>query len=395
MPVQFRRVSGAELMSQSAFAIPLSREPQPDVTAWTLWGRGTASSFNGQPKDDFSMACDVFTGYLGLDYRLQPNVLLGLAVVHSRGDMDYETTAVTKGDVDVTLTSLLPYAHWCPRSGLDVWGLFGAGWEDLTLRDEADRVKTDLDLWLGAVGARQDVLTRRQIDVALKADALLTEVEAGAADRLPETAGDAQRLRLLMEGRTAWAVSEESHLTPVFEIGGRWDGGKAETGVGGGVAYAHTKLGLGTEARGRYLLAHQKAAFDEWGASLTLRLDPGADEWGLWLALAPGWGAEASQVEQLWGSAEVLRAGAEAATPPGLSPAQVEFDVGYGMVTHEGLGLLTTYGGLSIMGPHRHGVRLGGRIALGAWVDLSVEGERTTQGGGAEHQVALYGHLGW
>ncbi len=38
---------------------------------------------------------------------------------------------------------------------------------------------------------------------------------------------------------------------------------------------------------------------------------------------------------------------------------------------------------------------LGGRIALGAWVDLSVEGERTTQGGGAEHQVALYGHLGW
>ena len=66
------------------------------------------------------------------------------------------------------------------------------------------------------------------------------------------------------------------------------------------------------------------------------------------------------------------------------------------MVTHEGAGLLTTYGGVSMMGPHRHGVRLGGRIELGAWVDLSVEGERTTQqGDGAEHQVALYGHLGW
>ena len=39
--------------------------------------------------------------------------------------------------------------------------------------------------------------------------------------------------------------------------------------------------------------------------------------------------------------------------------------------------------------------RLGGRIELGAWIDLSVEGERTTQDGGAEHQVALYGHLGW
>ena len=39
--------------------------------------------------------------------------------------------------------------------------------------------------------------------------------------------------------------------------------------------------------------------------------------------------------------------------------------------------------------------RLGGRIELGEWIDLSVEGGRTTQAGGAEHQVALYGHLGW
>ncbi len=420
-PVQFRRVSGAEVLAQSAFELPLSRpaphavasategtpaagppiDPaaQAGAAAWTLWGRGTASGFNGKPKADFSMDGNVFTGYLGVDYRLQPNVLLGLAVAHSQGDVDYETADVTKGDVDVTLTSVLPYAHWSPRPGLGVWGLFGAGWGDLKLRDEAGRVKTDLELLLGAVGARQEVLTWRQIDVALKADAFLTELEAGSDDRLPETAGDAQRLRLMVEGRTAWALSEDSHLTPVFEVGGRWDGGKAETGVGaemgGGLEYAHTKLGLGIEARGRYLLAHQKSAFDEWGASLTLRLDPGADKRGLWLALAPVWGAEASQVEQMWGSADVLRAGAEADTQPGFSPAQVEFDLGYGMVTHEGAGLLTTYGGLSMLGPESHGVRLGGRLALGEWVDLSVEGERTTQGGGAEHQVALYGHLGW
>ncbi len=425
-PVQFRRVSGAEVLSQSEFELPLSGPASPEAPSpaasvaevepaatdpmvepaaqaaaatWTLWGRGTASGFNGKPKADFSMDGNVFTGYLGVDYRLQPNVLLGLAVAHSQGDVDYETTDVTKGDVDVTLTSILPYAHWSPRPGLGVWGLFGAGWGDLKLRDEAGKVKTDLEMLLGAVGARQEVLTWRQIDVALKADAFLTELEAGSDDRLPETAGDAQRLRLMLEGRTAWAVSEDSHLTPVFEVGGRWDGGKAETGVGaemgGGFEYAHTKLGLGIEARGRYLLAHQKSAFDEWGASLTLRLDPGADKRGLWLALAPVWGAEASQVEQMWGSADVLRATGETDTPPGFSPAQVEFDVGYGMVTHEGAGLLTTYGGLSMLGPHSHGVRLGGRLALGAWVDLSVEGERTTQGGAAEHQVALYGHLGW
>ena len=56
--------------------------------------------------------------------------------------------------------------------------------------------------------------------------------------------------------------------------------------------------------------------------------------------------------------------------------------------------MLTTYGGLSTAGSQNRGVRLGGRIELGEWVDLSVEGERTTQDGGAE-QVALYGSLGW
>ena len=36
--------------------------------------------------------------------------------------------------------------------------------------------------------------------------------------------------------------------------------------------------------------------------------------------------------------------GVEYATPLGPSPAQVAFDIGYGLVTYEGTGLLTTYG---------------------------------------------------
>ena len=107
----------------------------------------------------------------------------------------------------------------------------------------------------------------------------------------------------------------------MVEIRGRWDGGKAETGVGmehsGRSEYAHRKLGIGIEARGRYLVAHQKVAFDEWGASLTLRMDPGPDQSGLWLASAPVWGTDASQVEQLGGNAEVLRAHTETDNAPG------------------------------------------------------------------------------
>ena len=400
-PVRFRRVSAMETLSRSRFDLPLgTQEAESWMSGWTLWGRGTANGFNGEPKDDFSMAGDVFSGYLGLDYRLQQNVLLGLAVAHSRGDVGYETTDVTEGEVDMTLTSVLPYAHWSPRPGLGLWGLFGAGWGDVDLTDEAGKGKTDLEMLMVGVGARQELLTWRQIDLALKADAFLAELEAGSEDGLPTTAGDAQRARLMLEGRTAWAMSEDAQLTPSFEVGGRWDGGKAETGVGaelgGGLEYRHVKLGLGIEARGRYLLVHQQSAFDEWGASLTLELDPGEAERGPWLALAPVWGMEASRIEQMWDSADVLHAGAGQGDAAGLSPERLEVGWGYGLVAPEGAGMVTPYGGVSLGGPGVRGYRLGGRIEVGESMDLTVEGERRERRrGAAEHGLALRGHLRW
>ena len=252
---------------------------------------------------------------------------------------------------------------------------------------------------MAAVGARQEVPTWRQIDLAAKADAFLTELRTDAAEGLSKTAGAAQRVRLALEDRTARALSDVSNVTPSLEIGGRWDGGKAQTGfgaeLGGGLAYARRTLGLGIEARARYLLAHQQSAFDEWGASLTLKLDPGRAKRGLWLTLAPVWGAEASRVEQMWGSAEAVRAGEEQDAAAGPSPERFELDLGYGLATHGGAGLLTTYGGFSIAGPSRRGYRLGGRLTVGESVDLSLEGEREEQPGGAEHEVTVHGHLRW
>lgn len=303
-PVGFRRVSATEMLTRSRFDVPLGdRDETPGASGWTLWGRGTASGFNGKPKDDSSMDGDVYSGYLGLDYRVRPDVLLGLAAAHSRGDVDYAAAGVTEGNLDVELTSVLPYAHWTPAPGLGVWGLLGAGWGSAELRDEAGTVKSDLEMLMAAGGVRQELLKWRRIGLALKADTFLTELETDEKEGLPETAGDAQRVRLLLESRTDWEMSDESHVTPVLELGGRWDGGKAETGLGaelgGRLEYAHTRLGFGLEAGGRYLLAHQKSAFDEWGASLILHLDPGVAKRGLWLTFAPVWGAEASKVAQM------------------------------------------------------------------------------------------------
>ena len=62
-----------------------------------------------------------FTSYLGGVYRLQPTVLGGVTVAYSQSDVDYTTADVTRGDI--TLMSVLPYAHRSPRPGLGVWGV--------------------------------------------------------------------------------------------------------------------------------------------------------------------------------------------------------------------------------------------------------------------------------
>ena len=61
---------------------------------------------------------------------------------------------------------------------------------------------------------------------------------------------------------------------------------------------------------------------------------------------------------------------------PRTGSKRLEFDVGYGLAT-------------------RRGYRLGGRLAVGEFVDLSLEGEREEQPGGAEHEVTVHGHLRW
>ena len=75
-------------------------------------------------------------------------------------------------------------------------------------------------------------------------------------------------------------------MTPRLEIGGRWDSGDGRgrrTRRRRNVPSYPPWCGY---RNGRYLLVHQKAAFDEWGANLTFTLDPGLAQRG-WLTFAP------------------------------------------------------------------------------------------------------------
>ena len=399
--LRLQPVSGKDLLARSAFELPLTRIGKDGVPAWTLWGRGSASGFSGQPEDDFKMDGTLYTGYLGLDYRPRSSLLLGLAVAHSTGDVEYERIGVTNAGVDVRLTSVLPYAHWQPYAGLGVWGLLGTGWGDLGIKVAGDDQTrgTGLTSWLGAVGGRQALTTWQGIDLAAKTDAFLTTVRSEGKTNLPGARGRAERVRLLVEGRTAVVPSAGSRLEPRVELGMRWDSGTAEQGLGaelgGGLAYTRTDWGLRVEAQGRYLLLHQEGAFEDWGASVNVRLDPGVSGVGAYLRVVPVWGQAASGVEQLWGTAAVLPQGSgPSRAAAGWRPGSLEVDVGYGVALAEGRGLLTPYGGLALAGVGASRYRLGSRLALSSSLDVNVEGERTEQlSQSTTHSVSI--RLGW
>lgn len=387
-PVRTRDVSVKDVLARSAFELPLSSTEGGGIAGLTLWGRGMASHFSGSPATGFSMDGEVYSGYLGLDYRLDPKIMLGLALSHATGDADYEVTGQRFG-LDVQLTSVLPYARWQPSAGLGVWGMFGAGWGEMDLDSVGTKQTTDLTLVMGALGGRQALVSWQGIDFAAKADAFRSTLRSQGKGILPSARGGSGRVRLLLEGRTDVMISPVSRLQPRLELGGRWDTGEADRGlgaeVGGGVAYTHTKLGLGVEAQGRYLLAHEEKAFEDWGASLKVRMDPGIKGQGFWLSMAPVWGRPSTGAERLWGgagsAAVVLDSSRDRSGRSGWAPGQLEMDLGYGVAMSDG-GLVTPYGGLALGRSGAARYRFGSRLTLNTVLDLRVEGEREEQSGG-------------
>ena len=397
------RRSAEELLARSWFDVPLGTAGDTAgagdaSTGWRLWARGTAGGFDERPEAGFRMDGEVAGGYLGLDHRSAGGALAGVAISHARSDVDYAIDSVGTGEVDLELTSVLPYAHFSPRSDLGVWGLLGAGWGSAGLKDEAGEVETDVKMRMAAAGLRQEVAAWPEIDATVKADAFLTRLEADAAAGLPKTAGGARQLRLGLEGRRQLEVSPAARMIPSLEIGGRWDGGDAGKGVGvevgGGLAYSDTALGLEVEARGWFLLAHQEKKFDEWGGNLTVKLDPGQAGRGPWVTFAPGWGAAGSRALQTWNSPEAFRADGGSGRTPDLSPDRLELEVGYGTPAYGGL--LTPHAGLSITGSGTRRYRLGARLDLGGRADLGIEGRRSMRAGGSDtNEIMIYGRVDW
>ena len=188
-----------------------------------------------------------------------------------------------------------------------------------------------------------------------------------------------------------------SVLTPSLEVGGRYDGGAAETGagleVGGGVRYAHPAWGLTVAANGRVLLTHQDRGFREWGAGVSVRVAPGSAGRGPSLTLNSAWGNTSSRAEQLWSQGAGVPGGIGGA-PAYAAGGRVAAEVGYGVAVAGGA-LVTPYAGLALGDGGARAYRLGGRLDVGQSFSLGLEAERREMGATPEHGVSLSGTVSW
>ena len=374
------------LLGGSSFVLPLHATndgQQTGLRSLAIWGNGDYRNLGGGKAIEWDG--EIFSGHLGVDTRLSANLLVGLAASLSKGSFDYaglSGTDTTAGSYTTRMTSVHPYVNWSSPAGVDLWGSLGYGWGELGI-DEQGALQTesrDTTMQTAAVGANGKVLSvaglipgGRTI-LRLKGEALLTKIKVeGDGGGIEPLSLEARRFRLALEGSHEHQLASGGRLVPAVEIGVRHDGGDGVEGtgleLGGGLRYVDPTIGLTIDGRGRALVTYGEQEYREWGASLLIRMDPGAAGQGLSLSLVPSYGQTASGVTRLWDQG--MDGFGEASTSD-ASP-RLEAVVGYGLPTLEGNGLLTPYSGVTL-GSGGHQLRLGSTLAVGSSFNVSLEG---------------------
>ena len=265
----------------------------------SIWSRGAVTHLAGRDAagaaagGDVAVHGEVASGLLGADWTHR-NWTTGLVVSRSRSDGGYRGAGA--GAIASTLTGVWPWTRYALSERLSVWGVAGYGDGSLTLEPRAEdgthagALRTDLNLWMAAVGLRGIAVDGGDdgVTLAVKTDALTvhtaSDAATGAGGNLAAAEAELERLRLGLEGSRPFRLDDGSALTPSAEIGLRHDGGDAETGfgaeIGAGLAWRDAERGLGAELRGRALLAHEAKGFEERGLSVSFAWDPEAGDRG-------------------------------------------------------------------------------------------------------------------
>ena len=401
---QSRTMQLHELVAGSSFAVPvaeLEHAGGEDGGRWSVWGRGGWSRFEGT-QGELSLEGQVITATAGADYE-RDRLLAGLAVAYSSGDGTFDHAASgDSGSLQTVLLGVYPYVRLTLHERMAVWGVFGYALHgELTLDEkEIDPIDTGAGMLMGAFGARGTLLAAAPgggFELAAKADGLVLRMRSEAVPGLVATTAEVERLRLTLQGSYRGLPVLGGVLTPALEVGGRYDGGDAETGaglvVGGSLGYALPAWGLTLAGSGQGLLLHETGGFSEWSAGGSLRLDPGTPDRGVALRVAPSWGTTATTAATLWSLPDAARLAAQGPAQP-QPGARLDAELSYGLDAPGANGALTPYAAVALADGGARTARLGSRLSLDSGLTLSLEATRSEHAVNApQHTFALSGAL--
>ncbi len=388
-----RSIDSGYLLRSSSFSYALEDDTGTGGLRWAIWGAGDWQYFQGEPEVDASYDGSLKTAYVGVDVATQGRWLAGIALSHSIGQSDYDVT-VASGSLETSLTSVLPYVRWSSNGCCtEVWSILGLGTGEIEVEDAA----SDLSMRMGMVGMRSRLASSDGLGLDVVGDAGLLRLSTSDSESasLSDIAGDAQRIRIGLEGSRSSTLGGGTTVTPYTQVAGRYDGGNGQTGQGlevsGGLRLSGSRIGI--NAQGRYLAVHSADGYKENGISLVAYLRPSAGGQGLSMSVAPRLGAS-GESGMMWRerplSGTSIRGGSGARA--------FKAEVGYGLAFPSGGLLMTPFGEMYLTGDDRRQMRLGARFGAAERdsrnVSLELSGMRVDRRGGeSDHRIGLVGRM--
>jgi len=208
--------------------------------------------------------------------------LIGVAVSHSSGDIDFTVTADgMKSTLETSVTSVHPYLSR-RINGSQLWLTAGYGSGDAELKEPGTVIKTDVTITTAAFGiahARGDLFT-----AGLSAQYNRAKLDAATGDGKTLPATTADTIRITANAEAGWT---HGPWRPFLTFALRHDSGDGNTGgaadLGGGVEWQTPTVLVRLAGSGHI----QGQAADEQRATLTVRKSTGNFDLNLNLAADP------------------------------------------------------------------------------------------------------------
>ena len=388
----------SSLFGGASFQMPLGATDAPQATSTGTrmgsWGAGEYHYLGEPGSSVLDWSGNMVSAHVGVDGRVGPDMLAGLAASYSTGTFDFTDrtgASPVTGTYATTMTSVNPYMAWFSGDrGNAVWGTAGYGWGDIEVDDEREGLWTSpVRTVTGAAGGSYQLLESGIGGVRVKAEGWAGQVMVDGGERVDSVTLAMQRGKLALEWTQGFRSTAGHEVAIVLEGGMRYDNGDGVNGtsgeVGGGLRYTNADVGVTAEGRGR-LLVSAREGYEEWGLGGMILFDPATRGQGLQVRLAPSYGDAASGVNQLW-----ERGVSGAVRDHDMGPAaNLDGEVAYGVAGFQG----TPYSGFYLSESGVKAFSSGLRYNLGSGLGLRIEGTRRESAlGAAEHSVGIRGRV--